>query len=282
MRQILQILLASAMFSIPVVSRAHGGEITTEGTAVVKVLPTVLRTQITIQERGTSAEDAMYKIVDNQRALHEYLLSLGANPRSILFGEVSEIAGVKSKFSSAPKKQPRSFGSTTVVERQEFVSFSVGGTAEWELKARNQQGLLVEFHVLKKRIIAAYNQVKNENPKLAASFSPPSFELAGRINNQKKMELLQAAFDNAKSNAAKLASVADAELGPLVKLNTTDNSRHVTNQPPTTEFNPQDNFWEATSNKPASVTFRINVSTIFSINHSAFKQPQPLSSVSQK
>ncbi len=278
MRQILQVLIATAMFSTLIVGAAHSGEIITEGRAVLNQLPKALRTRITIQEHATSAEDAMAKIAANQRALHEYLLALGANPRSILFGEISVVdhkGKLTSKLVSAPQKRFRGFGSTAASEGQEVVTLSVGGAAEWELTARSQQNLVVEFHAVRKRIVAAYDQVKKENPNLASSFSPPSFELVGRIDDRQKMELLQAAFDNAKMRAAQLADVANVELGPLVKLNTKNGPRPVTDHRSTTADYRQDNLWEATTDRPAPVTFRIDVSTIFSINHSLAASGQP-------
>jgi len=227
MRQMLQILIATVMLATLIVGRvAYGGEIITEGRAVVKQVPQALRTRITIQEQGTSAEDAMAKIAADRRALHEYLLALGANPRSILFEEIS-VVDHGEKFGSVRQKRFRSFGSTSAILGQEFVTLSVSGAAEWKLSARNQQDLLVEFHALRKRIVAAYDQVKKEKPNLASSFSPPSFELVGRIDDRQKMELLQAAFDNAKVRAAQLSNVANVELGPLVKLNTTNGPQPI-------------------------------------------------------
>jgi len=101
MRQILQILIATAMLSTLIVGGVSGGEIITEGRAVVKQLSRALRTRITIQEQGTSAEDAMAKIVADQHALYEYMLALGAKPRSLLFGEVS-VVHVKKLSVSVP------------------------------------------------------------------------------------------------------------------------------------------------------------------------------------
>jgi hypothetical protein len=214
----------------------------------------------------------MTKIAADRRVLQEYLLALGANPRSILFEEISVVAHGKSKSISARQKRFRGFGSTAAILGQEFVTLSVSGAAEWKLSARNQQELLVEFHALRKRIVAAYDQVKQEKPNLASAFSPPSFELVGRIDDRQKMELLQAAFDNAKVRAAQLAHVANVELGPLVKLNTTNGPQPVTEHPLTAENYRQDNLWEATTGRPVPVTFRIDVSTIFSIHRAARKQ----------
>lgn len=102
MRQMLQILIATVMLATLIVGRvAYGGEIITEGRAVVKQVPQALRTRITIQEQGTSAEDAMAKIVADQHALYEYMLALGAKPRSLLFGEVS-VVHVKKLSVSVP------------------------------------------------------------------------------------------------------------------------------------------------------------------------------------
>ncbi|MAG93227.1 MAG: hypothetical protein CMJ48_05705 [Planctomycetaceae bacterium] len=273
MRQISHILIVMVMFSALSSRETCGGEITAEGKAAVEQLPRTLRARITIEERGTSAADAMTKIAADQRALQEYLLALGANPRSIRFGETSVVSHKSGKFvSSYPQKRSLSVGSKAAADGKKFVTLSVEVAAEWEFASKSQPDLVVEFHTLRQRILTAYEQVKREDPKLAASFSPPSFLLVGYIDEPQRLKLLQAAFDDAKKRAGQLAKVANVELGPLLKLNTKSRLQPAAARPSTTRTHERNDLWEVMTNKPAQVSFWIEVSTIFAINQATLKQ----------
>jgi uncharacterized protein YggE len=234
--------LAQAQFG------SEAGVVSGSGVVVISRKPETVRVQIVLQGKGTTLKDALAAIKTRGEAAKKQLLTLGAAKDSVKL-EDAKIAEQddnrqqqqrrmqmmmmqRGRAPKAAKKGPKT---------PDPVLVSATITAEWKLEAKSADELLLAVHGLKEKIkgsdvagvkeaeklspeeeealeemqaedFGSYNQ--NEGPKPGE----PVFLFVTHISDAEREKAFGEAYQKAKTEAARVAKAAGAELGELKSL----------------------------------------------------------------
>jgi uncharacterized protein YggE len=223
---------------------AGAGTVSGSGMVILKRKPDRLRMRVDVIVQGKTIEEALTNLKDRREAIRGQLAMLGAAKESVAFGDPQLNTTVlqarqqmammiMARMGKGAKKSAKK-GATPVV-------ISTRLTAEWPLKGKDIEALLVEVSRLQESINAADLAGKKELEKLSgedeelsqelegmqANFGndpsqpqpgSPTFALVNKITAQDHARALADAFQKAKARAQETAQAAGAELGPLRQL----------------------------------------------------------------
>lgn len=218
--------------------------ISSTGMATLKRPPTAMRMHVELLAKGKTLEEALDKLKDLREVASVQLGTLKADPNSIEFGSPSLSAAQsaqKSQFEAMVRQRmsSRGKGLPAGLQAPKSVTVSMTLSAEWPLEADDPPGLLLAAQALQEEVKAAdlagskdAEKLSPEEEELAeemaammrnsgqeeAPLGQPQFLYVARISEQERDKVLAEAFGKAKSQAARLAQAAGAQLGPLVGL----------------------------------------------------------------
>jgi|GEM_PF-5509483 len=249
------LLLVFAVCSIPSLASAQmeARGITVSGSAKKTDKPEFLRMTMTISSKGSDTRAAIESIRARKKEAAIKLEKLEALEDSIQFGPIA--MGEKSGGGGPSMQQMRqmmaqNFGEGEAAEKllavQPPVSVSVSVTADWKMPEGDEEDLLVAIQELKDGITEADvagtktpDELTPEQQELAAELAEtmsrysydenaepgaPTFLFGRRFPQSDADQLMQLAFEDAKSKAGKLAAAASLELGSLVSLTSRDSA----------------------------------------------------------
>jgi uncharacterized protein YggE len=213
------------------------GTVTANGTASIERNPELLRMQVALSAEGKDAREALTKLKDQEQAAREKLKKLGAAEASIDFGDPQAMAGDRRQQMEQMIRQRTGRARPTTGPAQPGVTISVTLKAEWPLKGRAAEDLLVEAQELQGKVKAAnltsaaaakpktpeeeeeaeeaaalQTQNGEANPNEAAYF------FVSKISDEDRAKATADAFKKARAEAERLAKASGTELGALRQL----------------------------------------------------------------
>ncbi len=242
----LTVLGASVAWAQPQVPPTEKGTVSGSGTVILTRLPDLLRMKVDVIAHGKTMKDALASLKDRRQAVQGQLGTLGAARESIVFGPPQVNATVlqarqqmammiQARLGNRAKKSAKKAAAPVVI--------SARLTAEWPLKARDVEGLLVEISQLQESITAADLAGKKDLDKLSGDDEEigqelqgmqenfgvgpdsgqtqpgqPAFTLVNKITPEDHARALTDAFLKAKAQAEETAKAAGVRLGLLRQL----------------------------------------------------------------
>jgi len=239
----LTVLGASLAGAQPQQPPTEKGTVSGSGTVVLTRMPDLLRMKVDVIAQGKTMKEAIASLKDRRQAIQGQLGTLGATRESIVFGAPQVNTTVlqsrqqmammiQARMGNRAKKSTKKLATPVVI--------SAGLTAEWPLKARDVEGLLVEINQLQESITAADLAGKKELEKLAgddeevgaelqgmmpnfgigpdtgqAQPGQVAFTLVSKISAEDHSRALADAFQKAKAQAEETAKAAGVRLGML-------------------------------------------------------------------
>ena len=205
------------------------GTVSASGTVILKRLPELLRMKVDVIAQGKTTKEALANLKDRREAVQGQLATLGAAKESVAFGAPQVNATVlQMRQQMAMMIQARMGGRGTRKTAKKAatpVVLSARLTAEWPLKAKDVEGLLIEISQLEESIKAADLAGKKDLEKLSggddeelsqelegmaandgadpsqAQPGAATFTLVSRISAQDHSQALAEAFQKAKTRA---------------------------------------------------------------------------------
>jgi uncharacterized protein YggE len=220
------------------------GTVTGSGVVEIKRQPDRLRLQVELLAKGSNLKEALALLKDRIEAARLQVGALGVIKKSVAFGnpklsstktdqqkqmEQMLIQRLRQRGKRKPKKSKASSPVTVSAEL----------TAEWKLTAKTIEELLIVSYELQEKIKAADLAGRKQAEKLSpeeqelleeaasgfgygssdeAKPGEPSFLFVSGISDDEREKSLAAAFQKAKSRAARLAKAAGSQLGELKSL----------------------------------------------------------------
>lgn len=293
------------------------GSVTSQGTAIIERLPEALRVEINLLAKGRDYQEALANLKTRRAQAREWLASLGASENLLVFAdpmiiparpEIEPPHGLPVE-GLAPIPVPVQPSDGKAHRRVPAVMATL--RADLPLKVADADELLLLVDDLQRKIKSAdlggVKALADDAQALAipscnacgSAPGDPAFVFVIRITEAERARLLDAAFANARANAAQLAQAAKRELGML---------RSLTNAPPdgpggldaaaplsgllardpspassfpggpaeaTSTPRTARNAEEAISFQPGRVRYRVSVSTTFALSPSTAENSSP-------
>jgi uncharacterized protein YggE len=223
---------------------AGAGTVAGSGMVVLKRKPDRLRMRVDVIVQGETIEEALANLKDRREAIRGQLATLGAAKESVAFGEPQFNTAVlqarqqmammiMARMGKGAKKGGKKGAAPVVI--------SARLTAEWPLKGKDVEALLVEISRLQglinvadlagkkelEKLSGEYEELSQELEGMQANFGndpsqaqpgSPTFALVSKIAAEDHARALADAFQKAKARAQETAWAAGAELGPLRQL----------------------------------------------------------------
>ncbi|MFI5456339.1 MAG: SIMPL domain-containing protein [Isosphaerales bacterium] len=283
------------------------GTVSGSGTVVLKRMPDLLRMKVDVIAQGKTTKEALASLKDRREAVQGQLATLGAAKDSIVFdapqinttvlqARQQMAMMIQARMGNRTKKSAKKAAAPVVI--------STRLNAEWPLKGKDVEALLLEISQLQESIKAADLAGKKDLEKLAGEDEEVSQELEGlqanfgydpsqaqpgaatftlvcKIAAQDHSQALADAFLKAKARAEETAKAAGAELGPLRQLGSQAQSG---SDPETAENQMQAyyrmmqsggggggkpaepaNVQEAQGTQPGEVVYRVTISAAFDL-----------------
>ena len=220
------------------------GTVSGVGTVVLNRKPDLMRMRVDVIAQGKSMKEALASLKDRRQAILGQLAKLGAVKESVVFAAPQVNATVlqarqqmammiMARMGNRSKKNAKKAAAPVVI--------SARLTAEWPLKGKDAEELLIEISQLQENINAADLAGKKDLEKLSgedeeisqelagmeanmgndASQAQPgtaSFTLVSKVTSQEHTQALADAFSKARARAQEMAAAAGAQLGPLRQL----------------------------------------------------------------
>jgi uncharacterized protein YggE len=220
------------------------GTVSGSGTVVLNRKPELMRMRVDIIAQGKSMKEALASLKDRRQAILGQLAKLGAVKESVAFGAPQVNATVlqarqqmammiMARMGNRSKKNAKKAAAPVVI--------SARLTAEWPLKGKDAEELLIEISQLQEAINAADLAGKKDLEKLSGEDEEISQELAGmeanvgndpsqaqpgtasftlvsKVSAQEHAQALTDAFSKARAHAQEMAAAAGAQLGLLRQL----------------------------------------------------------------
>ncbi len=220
------------------------GTVSGSGTVVLKRKPDLLRMKVELIAQGKTMKEALATLKDRRDAAQAQLGTLGAIKTSVVFDDPQINATLlAARQQMAMMIQARMGGRTKKAAKKTAtpVVISAKLTAEWPLKGKDSESLLLEIDQLQETIKAADLSGKKELDKLGGEdeeltqelegMNPgygndpsqtqpgtPAFTLVSKIAPPERAQALADAFKKAKAQAQEISEAAVAALGPLRQL----------------------------------------------------------------
>ncbi len=221
------------------------GAVAGTGTAVLKRPPELLRMHIELTAKGKDLKEALARLKECREAARLQLTTLGAAKDSVEFGElalVNEKTDRQRQMEMMVRERVRGGGGKKPGKpAPEPVVVSATLRADWPLKAADPEELMLTAHALQEKIkaadLAGLKEAKPLTPQeeeLAEEMAvlgqmrpdmmnepkrgEPSFLFVARVPEAEYAKLLAEAFQQARTEAGRLAQAAGAALGPLRQL----------------------------------------------------------------
>jgi uncharacterized protein YggE len=223
---------------------AGNGTVSGSGTVFLKRRPDLLRMKVDLIVQGKTIQEALTNWKDRREAVQAQLATLRARKESIAFGDPQiNTTVLQARQQMAMMIQARMGNRAKKSSKKAAVPVVISArlTAEWPLKGKDVEALLVEVGQLQDSINAADLAGKKELEKLSGEDEEVSQELEGmpanfgndpnqaqpgtavftlvsKISAPDHARALAEAFQKAKAQAEEIAKAAGAELGPLREL----------------------------------------------------------------
>jgi uncharacterized protein YggE len=218
------------------------------GTVVLKRIPDFLRMKVDVIAQGKTMKEALASLKDRREATRLALGKLGATKESVVFSDPQiNTTVLAARAQMAMMIQARMGGGHAKKATKKAappVVISSHLTAEWPLKGKDTESLLLEISQLQETINAADLAGKKELEKLGgedeevaqelegmggqygndpsqAQPGTPAVTLVSKLTPQERAAALADAFKKAKTQAQELAAAAGTALGPLRHLGST-------------------------------------------------------------
>lgn len=248
----LLILLAgsTASVSAQILGEPSAGppSVSGSGAATVERQAETLRMNVDLLAKGKDLKDALAKLAERRKAAEEQLKKLGADAKSIKFGEPHISAGQNNPQAQMQMMmrqrmmQQRGRKSAAKSAVAPPVTVALPLVAGWALKGENPEQLLLASHALEEKIKAAdlagrtaAEELSPEEAELAEEAEEeesmtyyngqegpkpgePRFVYVSQISAADRDKAYAEAFERAKASADRLAKAASAELGALQHL----------------------------------------------------------------
>lgn len=224
---------------------AEAGTVSGYGTVVIEKTPAVMRMQIDLLSKASSLKEALAGLKDRIEASRAQLAAFGVDKASIKLGE-PRLSASKSdrqqQMEALLAERMRSLNGGSAQKKTSAttpVTVSVQLTAEWKLKAKTIEELLLTTQPLQNKIkdadlggLKAASQLSPEEQEIMeemgemsmygndgeAKPGEPVFSYASPISQEEEDKALGEAFQKARSQAARLAKAAGHELGKLSSI----------------------------------------------------------------
>jgi len=204
------------------------------GSATIEVDPQILRVQITLTAEAKDAKTALAALKQSEQNATQKLAKLGATESSIKFTD-TQIADPRAqqmqrqiRFGQPQPKKPQAAPS---------VSATASLTAEFPVKSKPGEDLILEFQTLRQQIkeanlnaskpSAERQEEAEEQQAMAAQMmgqegpmpGEPSFTFVAKVPDADREKLMADAFSKAKADAERLAKAGNLQLGALKLVN---------------------------------------------------------------
>jgi uncharacterized protein YggE len=239
--RLLLVLVAAAVASP---ARAQVNESTSSvqgtGTATLERVPELLRLHVQLSAQGKSPAESLAALKDRRDAVKALLPTLGAAADSIRFDDPQVTRGDQQQKMNEmlAQRMGRTKRGSVAGETPTLPTTATATlTADWPLKSTDVEQLLSEAFALQEKIKTADVAGAKETAKLSPeeeelqaemaqmmgggqgpSPGEPQFTFVLKVTPDEKAKLTAEAFQKAKSEAARLATAADAKLGKLTSL----------------------------------------------------------------
>ncbi len=283
------------------------GVVTGVGTVVLKRRPDLMRISVDVFAQGKSMKEALANLKDRREAARGQLTTLGAAKDSIAFGEPQVNTSllearqqmemmIRSRMGNRAKKD---------AAKPQAVPTVVSATlkAEWPLKGRDTESLLIEIAQLQEAIKAVdlagrkdLEKLSTEDEELREEMEgveannnndpgrtqpgTPAFALLSKVSEEDLARALADAFRKARSRAETTAKAAGEGLGPLRHLESSMQSgppadgnevdpRVAYRMAATGSVMPPEGAEvdpEAKGTQPGAVEFHVTVTAAFALN----------------
>lgn len=252
---VLRVLAVLAVWSAPTIARAQfasegslnlvtGGAVSGRGVVDIERQPEVLRLQVDVLGKAPTLKEALTILKDQAEAARLQAATLGAVKESIKVGD-AEISTTKSdreqQIEQMLLQQMRARGRGKRDKQPMPVVVSASLTAEWKLKGKTSDELLLEIHELQTAIekadlggLEAASKLSPAEQEIveemedsgyggfgeSEQYQPgkPVFMFAAAISPEDREQATAEAFAKAKAQADRLAKAAGAKLGTLKTL----------------------------------------------------------------
>jgi len=220
------------------------------GAATIERQAETLRMNVELLAKGKDLKDALAKLAERRQAAEEQLKKLGADAKSIKFGEPHISAGQNNQQAQMQmmmrqrmtQKQRGGRGGAAKPAVTPPVTVALPLVAGWPLKAESPEQLLLASHALEEKIKGAdlagrtaAEELSPEEAELAEEAEEddsmvymngqqgpkpgePRFVYVSQISAADRDKAYAEAFERAKASADRLAKAASAELGALQHL----------------------------------------------------------------
>jgi uncharacterized protein YggE len=225
---------------------AQAGAIGGNGVAIIKHAPDRLRVHVQISATGKTLKEALARLEERREAAVEQLGELKAEEDSVVAG------GPKPSVGSPQQQQmmemvrrQRMRGKKTAKQPAQSATVSMTLTADWVLKGKQPQELLLEADSLQQKIKAAdlakvgEEELSPEEQELAEEMQEmvqeygggeqqrpgePTFIFVKKITEDQLAAATAEAFGKAKAQAERLGAAAGVKLGPLRQISTQESA----------------------------------------------------------
>jgi uncharacterized protein YggE len=225
-----------------------GGVVSGSGTVSIERMPEGMRMSIMLTAKGKDLKEALASLKDRTDAAKAQLATLGADKTSVKTESPQLSAGktnqqrqmemmMAQRIRGGGAKKPKK-------EEKPQVNVSTTLTAQWPLRAKETEELLIAANTLQEKIKAADLAGTKDaklSPEEEEAFAEmeesgmgryggdegpkpgePSFHFYTSITEAEKEKSLADAFKKAKEKAARVAKAAGSELGKLASLTETE------------------------------------------------------------
>jgi uncharacterized protein YggE len=246
LRSLAAVLAAGAwlgIYSIAAAQVESAGTVNGLGTARLERAPQLLRMQVQILSKGSDIREALTRLKARRTAAQAILESMGADKKSIQFGEMAVDAAMSDRqrqMEMMIRQQLPGRGKTADSPKRRPVTVSVQLIAEWPLKSDDLEELLIAAHELEQKVkdadVAGAKEAQKLSPEeeelaeeAAELMNPyggteepppgtPVFLYVMQVSDEERASLLKEAYQKASAQAGELAAAAGAKIGPLRQL----------------------------------------------------------------
>jgi uncharacterized protein YggE len=236
---------------------AEAGTVTGNGKVVIEKTPAVMRIQVDLLSKAGSLKEALAGLKDRIEASRAQLAAFGVDQTSVKLGQPKLSAGKSDRQQQmerllAERMRSLNRGRTETREAASSpVTVSVQLTAEWKLKAKTIEELLLVTQPLQKKVkdadvggLKAASQLSPEQQEIMEEMGEmarygddgeskpgePVFSYATSISKEEEDKALEEAFQKARTQAARLAKAAGHELGKLSSISSAAGSAGQENE----------------------------------------------------
>lgn len=260
------------------------------GTATVHLAAERLRLEVVLPAHGANAVEALRHLKEIQAKAKSKLEKLGAADGTTSFSEprLSEPTGGSSSGDSPPLQTGRRIRVPVIPSAA--VSLTSVLRAEWKLKAKSTEDLVVEAQELEEKIRAAdlggtrqqggNNGVDDEAAEEAQALvrqgsegdGTPRFIFAAQISESDRRKAFVEALAKARADAANLAAAAGLELGQMRMVSRSGTLSPSARGTPaadpgrsTDSENVRESGTDARGSQPTEISYSVTINASYSV-----------------